>query len=380
MTQTARSAWLLLWAATVLGVLALNIVDPPPALDGAWPWTAGLMAFPVAAAIVLLGRPRNTIGRLLAVIASAAGVQFLIAWVTELDPTAPWVGYADAFAGSVAVGIFGGILGLLHLFPDGQPLSRTHRRFLVAGVWVLLVVAVAELFVPGTMESSGRENPMGVAPAWVKSIVDGTIVTLPIGAIAGIVVLIRRRRDAGPLERAQLRWFFVGSGTLTLMFAMFALLPDTEGTLLSRLLSVLFLLGFWSLPAAIVVAVTRYRLYDIDRILSRTVSYVIIAGALATVYALLVLAFQTVLPVDGSQIAVAASTLIAAALFAPLRRVVQQRLDHRFNRARYEARLVTQEFGRRLQREIDPTVIQHDLERVITQTMEPVAVRVWLRS
>ena len=141
-----------------------------------------------------------------------------------------------------------------------------------------------------------------------------------------------------------------------------------------------FLVCFWSLPAAIVIAVTRYRLYDIDRVLSRTVSYLLVAGILTGVYVLSVFALQRVLPFGRSQVAVAASTLAAAGLFAPVRRIVQQRIERRFNRARYEARAVTQQFTRRLQREFELDVIEGDLTAVIAQTMQPRVVQVWLRD
>lgn len=377
-TETGRAVWILLWGLAVLAVLALNIVVPVPSMQDGWPWTGGLMAFPIASVIVLLGRRGHPIGRMLALIATSAGIQFVLTWVTGLSPAAGWVGYADVVATVPAVGIFGGILGVLHLFPTGEPLNVVHRRALQALAAFLAAVGVLMLFVPGTMESTGRVNPLGIGPAWLGTFIDRAIVLLPLAGLAGIGVLLVRQRRAGPLERAQLRWFLLGAGTLTAMFMTFAFAFDAEGVL-GALLGVLFLLGFWSLPAAIVVAIMRYRLYDIDRLLSRTVSYVIVAGVLSGVYALSVLALQGVLPVGGSQVAVAASTLGAAALFAPLRRTVQQRLEHRFDRARYEARMVAQDFGRRLQRELDPEVIEHDLAHVVTQTLHPADVVVWLR-
>ena len=379
MTHSARSGVVLLWGAVVLAILALNIVVPVPAMEGAWQWVGGLMAFPVAAVVVLLRRPGNTIGRLLGIVSTTAALQFALTWFSGRSPDSQWAGYADAFAVAASVGIFGGILGVFHLFPSGQPVSRAHHLFLVGFAGWLGVISVLELFRPGVMESSGRVNPLGIAPQWVASLVDGAIITLPIAALVGIVVLVVRHRRAGPLERAQLRWFFVGAGGLTVMFLLFAFSGDVERGLVALALSILFLLGFWSLPAAIVIAVMRYRLYDIDRVLSRTVSYLIVAGVLTAVYLGLVLALQWVLPLGNSQVIVAASTLGAAAVFAPLRGVVQSRLDRRFNRARYEAGVEAQAFSRRLQREFEPELIQQDLADVITRTMHPSDVQVWLR-
>ena len=202
---------------------------------------------------------------------------------------------------------------------------------------------------------------------------------LPIGALVGIVVLVIRTRRATPVEREQLRWFYVACGLLTAIFSVFAFLGETQDPLLGALMGVAALVCFWSLPAAIVIAVTKYRLYDIDRVLSRSVSYLLVAGILGGAYALSVLALQWVLPLGNSEVGVAASTLAVAALFTPVRRVVHQRIERRFNRARYEARAVTQVFSRRLQREFDLDVISEDLAAAIAQTMQPSRVHVWLR-
>ena len=378
-TSRLRSWWITLWAGAVLVVLAVNIAVPVPAMVDGWPWVGGLMAFPVAAAVVLLRRPGNSIGRLLFVVASTAGVQFALTWIGGSLPNASWAPYTDQVGVAVSVGIFGGILGVFHLFPDGRPVSPSHRRFLVALAWCLGIITVLELVAPGVNQGNGKLNPMGIAPGWVRGLVDGAIVILPIAAVVGIVVLVRRTRRATPVEREQLRWFFVGSALLTAMFVMFAFVGETEDPVIGTLLGAVFLIGFWSLPVAIVVAVTRYRLYDIDRVLSRSVSYLLVAGILTGVYVLSVLALQVLLPVGNSQIAVAASTLGAAALFTPVRRGVHQRIERRFNRARYEARAVTQQFTRRLQREFELDVIEEDLATVIAQTMQPTGVQVWLR-
>jgi hypothetical protein len=254
-----------------------------------------------------------------------------------------------------------------------------HRWFLRAlAVW-LVVIGVLEVIAPGAMESTGRSNPMGIGPAWVGTVVDASIVLLPIGTIVGVIALIAKARHADALERAQLRWFFAGSATLLIMFVLFAFGEEQQGNLFSALLALFFLIGFWSLPAAISIAVLRYRLYDIDRVLSRTVSYLLVAGILAAIYVVLVLALQTVLPVGSSQVAVAGSTLAAAAMFAPVHRVVRQRIERRFNRARYEARVVTADFARRLQREFDLDIIGQDISEVVARTVAPSRVQVWLR-
>ena len=140
------------------------------------------------------------------------------------------------------------------------------------------------------------------------------------------------------------------------------------------------MLAFWSVPAAIVIAIVRYHLYDIDRIVGRTVTYVVVAGVLAAVYAGCVVALQSVLPAGSSQVSVAASTLAAAGLFSPLRRAVQHRLERRFNRARYETGAVRRLFARRLQQQIDLEAIESDLLAAVSSTLQPGALQLWLRS
>ena len=137
------------------------------------------------------------------------------------------------------------------------------------------------------------------------------------------------------------------------------------------------ILGLCALPASMGVAILRYRLYDIDRIISRTVAYAIITGLLVGVYAGLVLLATQVLGF-ASTWAVAASTLAAVALFTPLRRRVQRAVDRRFNRARYDADVAVAAFAGRLQDAVDPEMVRADLLASVITALEPAHVAVWL--
>jgi len=134
-----------------------------------------------------------------------------------------------------------------------------------------------------------------------------------------------------------------------------------------------------ALPVCIGVAVLRYHLYDLGRIVSRTLSYAVVTGLLLAVYLVLVTAASRVLPAE-SPFAVAASTLAAAALFQPLRRRVQSGVDSRFNRARYDADRTVDAFTRRLRDEVDLDAVRADLLQVVHGTMQPIAVGLWLRD
>ncbi len=136
-------------------------------------------------------------------------------------------------------------------------------------------------------------------------------------------------------------------------------------------------MGVAALPASIGVAILKYRLYEIDRIISRTLAYAIVTGLLVGVYAGLVLLATEGLGFRGSA-AVAASTLVAAALFSPLRRRVQHAVDRRFNRSRYNAEHTVTEFAARLKESVDPDVVRADLADVVRAALEPIHVSVWL--
>lgn len=196
----------------------------------------------------------------------------------------------------------------------------------------------------------------------------------------GLWVVVARWRSAGPVERAQLKWFYAGAAWIVVTVLPIALLgEDSAGPqVVDLMLGVVVVLTFWSLPLAVVIAITRYRLFDIDRVVSRTLAYAVVAGVLGVVYAGSVVGLQALVPFGGSDVAVAASTLAAAAAFGPVRRRVQRAVDRRFNRERYQATLVTAQFAGRIRREVDIDTIAHDLCAVVGQTMQPATVGVWL--
>jgi hypothetical protein len=205
--------------------------------------------------------------------------------------------------------------------------------------------------------------------------------------VLGVGALAVRRRRADAVERAQLNWFVAGS----VLFVVFIIVPwavspegqtDSFGSVFGvgeTLVRVLIVIGMWALPAAITVAILRYRLYEIDRLVSRTVSYAVVIGMLVAVYAGGVFLLRSLLPVEGD-LAVAASTLAVAALFNPLRRGVQQRVDRRFNRPRYDAEREVERFAGRMRTDLDLDDVTGDLLGVVTMTVQPAAATVWIRG
>jgi hypothetical protein len=369
------------WAAAVVGVLALNVLWPFPGQEDDWPWVMGLTAFPIAAALVLARRPDNVVGRLLGLVGMSAGAIFVLSWYAQVFPDAPMSRQAEAVEAVPVVLQFGGILGLLHLFPTGRPVNRLHA-WVVTALWCYVALfAVAGLMLPGPMELTGRQNPFGLGPPWVRDLFAAGVGGIGVFAPLGFLAVFARWRRAGPVERAQLKWFFAGAGYLAVNLVVISFFPDDfANPLLNQLSFVVAMLAFWSLPVAVVIAITRYRLFDIDRIVSRTVAYALVAGVLGVVYAGTVVGLQAALPVGGSDLAVAGSTLASAALFRPVQTRIQRAVDRRFNRARYEVGLVTEDFASRIRQQVDLGTVIDDLRTVVDTTMRPSSIDLWLHT
>ena len=186
---------------------------------------------------------------------------------------------------------------------------------------------------------------------------------------AAVCVVLRFRASRG-VERQQLRW--VAAGAAIAVLGVTVPLGDLRGAWLDPLVVL-------CVPLAVAVAVLRYRLWDLDRIISRTVAYALLTLLLGLGYAAVVLGLGRLLP-DSSTLAVAAATLAAVAAFAPLRRRVQDLVDRRFNRRRYDAARTLEGFATRLRGQVDLDALNSELLAVVDQTMQPTQASLWLRS
>jgi hypothetical protein len=266
------------------------------------------------------------------------------------------------------------------LFPDGRLAARRWRwvlrAYLVAGalasaaVFAPAVTAVARhdvrIDAAGNLISTGR--PHGGLLAVAAPLGLGLILVIVLSFVAHQVLSWRRATGE---RRQQLKWLATGAAVTLAVIAVS--LGFSSTSVLGEILGI----GIAALPVGIGVGILKYRLYEIDRIISRTLAYAIVTGLLVGVYAGLVLLATRVLPLS-SPVAVAASTLAAAALFSPLRRRVQRAVDRRFNRARYDADQTVAAFAARLKDAVDLDTVRDDLTGAVHQALEPAHVSVWI--
>jgi hypothetical protein len=347
----------------------------------------GFSAFAVVGAVLVAKRPANAIGWIMAAVALMVSI-FLAGdtyaayvMVTRGQPDAlavigAWIGSWYWYPLLVLVLVY-----LPLLFPDGRMPSRRWLPVAVlTGVGTLGVIVLGAL--ADTLhlnEAPGYEidNPIGVEGLGyvedlpVFGVLTGLLFFGIIGAAASVVVRFRRSRG---IERQQMKWFVYAVAPM--------LLIPTDGFLPGTISSVALGVVLIGLPTAIGIAVLRYRLYDIDVLINRTLVYGSLTALLVTVYVgsvvILQAAFRS-LTGQGSQLTIVASTLAIAALFNPLRRRIQGFVDRRFYRRKYDAAKTLAAFSTRLRDETDLAELNEELIAVVRETMQPAHVSLWLR-
>jgi hypothetical protein len=390
-------------SAAVLGglVLVLMAAEPPLAIltrqsinasQGSGPvWISA--AFAVVGFVVAWRRPGNPLGWLILAGAgfsalSADGSLYVVADYRLHHGGLPfgWVALLAQPGWAPVIVLFG--LGIL-LFPDGRLPSPRWRWLLwpylgAAAVWAAgaVVVTVYAIAAHRTAVDSGGnlllfDRPAGFASFW--NVVSGLFFPLlAAGWLGSLAAQVLSWRRASGERRQQLKWLLAGSVLAGAGIAV-AIGQPVRHSVFGQVLAAVALVAILAVPACMGVAILKYRLYDIDRIISRTLAYAIISGVLVGVYAGLVLLATQVLGLH-STVAVAAATLAAAALFTPLRRRVQRVVDRRFNRARYDAELIVAGFAARLKDTVDLDSVRDDLAGVVHRALEPAHVSVWINE
>jgi hypothetical protein len=364
------------------------------------PLTVGVLAGGALAALLYLGfavlglilslrRPANPIGWLYA----ASGLVWSLsvpgdAWVDDLirkGRPLPLAAQFDAAIGEPrwALAIALGVTLPLLLLPDGRLRSRRWRPAVWASVAGAVLMEVAGSLAPGQLDSWPIANPIGlggVAGA-VANVLEGVGLVLHVGSLAAaLACLVLRFRSSRGVERQQLRWVAAGAtGAVVGLLAVVGLgtLEQVYGLLPGAWL-VAIALALPCLPVTVAVAVLRYRLYDLDQIISRTLAYGLLTVLLGGGYVLVVVGLGQLLGRDSSLV-VAAATLAVAAAFQPARRRVQGAVDRRFNRRRHDAARIIETFGDRLREQVDLDTLSAELLAVANQTMQPTRASLWLR-
>ena len=387
---------------TLAGVLALNGAGCSTLAGGFSLFEAILivgsaLGFAVLGALVVFYRPDNRTGWL----CSAIGLTFLCAYFSGYyaecgiagvlaTPGTAWMAWLSYLAFPITVVLMFSLLPFL--FPDGRFFTPTWQQLARLTIGSVLASVVMTALVQGPLIYSSTDsnfqidNPVGLLPESLGPLLENLTLLAVIGAaLAGIVSLIVRLRRAQGDMRLQLKWlfYFLAVAITTLLaIELFGDMVD-ERIFESWIYLLVLLLVFWGFPAVIGLAVFKYRLYDIDVIIRRTVLYAALTAILALVYfgsvTLLTNLFSSATG-QQSALAIVVSTLLIAALFAPLRRRVQDTIDRRFFRQKYDAQQVLAQFALTARDETDLDALTTELVWVVMKTLQPEQVGVWLRN
>jgi hypothetical protein len=393
-----RVAWSLWGLAVVLEVAAIGLWLANRAIlvsrFGSTQFQPQVFLVPGYATVgaVIAARRRNRIGWLFVAFGLAAALLVFAesyfvrgAMVTPGSlPAARMVGWI-AWVLWPSGFLFLGLLSLL--FPDGGLPSPRWRPVAVALAisWTGLILSIA--FTPGRMTLQGltTTNPMGIAalghPGW-RAVAQGAAVLAVVTLGAAALAPLLRFRGADPVQRQQLKWFAFVIGICGASALVASALTGVLPVIAAVLWGIAIAGVVVGLPAAVGLAILRYRLYDIDRLISRAVVYATLTAVLGLGYAGAVLALGQLFGGVGERTpswAVAGATLAVAALFQPARRRIQTVVDRRFNRRKYNTATTIQAYSVRLRDQIDLDTLSSELLAVVDQTMEPTQVSFWLR-
>jgi len=333
---------------------------------------------------------RSGAGRIAAVLlgggASYAAVLFGYSVGAQLVFRAPEIELANAMflLGPLAVGPANVLIlpALALLFPTGRLPSRRWALPVGFASAAIVLGTIVELVQPGPIASGtpGSHNPFGIE-ALPAGLVAAAYPLVAIAIVAMMVLAIgavlARYRTGDAALRQQLRWF-VAAVLLAAVPLALAILPGLGGPQWALVASV----GLILVPISVGIAVTRYRLFEIDRLISRTIGWALVTGALLAVFVGTVVGLQALLAnvTQGETLAVAASTLVAFALFQPLRRRVQSAVDRRFDRARYDGERTIAAFAERLRSEVDLANLEGDIAGTVGSALRPTSTGVWIRD
>jgi hypothetical protein len=412
----ARAAFLLAWSLAGLSVamfvasVSLLVLARSARIPSSWEANLTLgdllggvifLIFPLVGALIASRRPRNAIGWILL----AEGLLWMFLGMTDYYglygvarpgsvPFPVGVAAVNNFMWVPAVGLLGTYVFLL--FPDGRLPSRRWRPLAWLSGTVIVLVSILVGLTPGGLQNlGGIRNPYALESyPWLETVAYIVLPLLPLCMLASVISLVMRYRRSRGEERQQIKWIafaasFVGLLYLIAMVCAF-IFPSAAwfqagSPLWLDLLGYAALISFTLVPIAVGFAVLRYRLYEIDIIINRTLVYGSLSAMLVALYfGSVAIAQATIQALTGRedlpQLAIVASTIVIAALFNPLRRYIQSFIDRRFYRNKYDARKTLEAFSAKLRDETDLGALSNDLVGVVRETMQPSHVSLWLRT
>jgi hypothetical protein len=381
-TPSVRVAWAILVMAVGLLVLGLVLLPRDRWLtleSGSQLVGNGLLMAACSAVGILIvsRRPGNVIGWIFLLVPLVMAASLVAdGYARRSLPGFMWVALLPDLLWIAAVPL--GAMLVMLLFPTGHLPTRRWRPVVWATVAATAVVVIATALTPGPVEYfPDLQNPLGLAGAGpvLDLVVEVGFLVMVVGVFAAAGSLIARWRRARGVERQQLKWLAYAAVMLVVAQVGASLLPRPLFLVVSYTSALLF-------PVAVGIAVVRYRLYDIDRLINRTLVYGLLTALLAGLYAIVVLVLGQVfggIRGEPPSWVVACATLAVAALFQPARRRIQQVVDRRFNRRKYNTAQTIEAFRARLRDQVDLDTLSAELLATVDQTMQPTTASLWLR-
>jgi hypothetical protein len=390
-------------SATVLaaiGAIGLRIVNPAPVLHNSFGFgdlalvgfaVMGL-AFASVGALLVLRRPTNAVGWLMVVVGISHAGTTLAAAATFSAAALGTTG-GDRLAGAIGwltlvLVMIGSFIFLLpFIYPTGRAHNRWWDRLVRVLIRFMALTVVVFAIQPGPLQIFDTiENPFAAGPDLRPLLgVSLSQVWAPASVLiapAAILAIASRFRSSGQVERHQLKWFLFASSLSIVGMSIAAGGAAVTGGQVGEAGLAIFGFAGALIPVSIGIAILRHHLYNIDRLISRTIGYALVTAVLAAVFLTTNLGLQTVLAAatGGSTLVVAASTLLVAALFQPLRRAVQTPIDRRFNRAQIDGARMLAAFGERVRDEVDLLHLGGAVVATADEAVRPASTALWLRS
>jgi hypothetical protein len=348
--------------------IASLFLDPNPDFGAGLLFVAGIASFVGVGALLVSRIPTNPIGGLLLAAGTASVAATLVGTYADLGTiqVPPWPGSQQARTIGDALFVYPILIALVLVplvFPDGRLPSPRFR-------WVVAITFAG-------MAAWGLGAVFAMQGADIV-----VLIATPVSFGGAVTAVTLRFRRGDPVQRQQIKWFATIVILAAIVIPLGAFFSNDYKDLASFFISV-GILALFALPVVIGIAILRYRLYEIDRIISRTVSWAVVTGMLVAVFGGAVIALQAALAGftgQGQTLAVAGSTLLAFALFQPIRQRVQRVVDRRFNRGRYDAERTTAAFAERLRDVVDLPTLATDLDATVRSAIAPSSIGLWLRG